>query len=111
MQNPGLFRTLGYSEPEAYSEPCQLSTMERFRNIVCYNYFCNISFSCLLVHEIDMIFFNVELIFTPEAFIQCKKICGWGRGAGDYEYIDIPPQSLTVILLRNDTHMTSIKIV
>ena len=30
IQNPGLFRTLGHSEPEAYSEPCQTSTTERF---------------------------------------------------------------------------------
>ena len=36
MQNSGTFRTrdifttLGYSEPEAYSEACQTPTMERF---------------------------------------------------------------------------------
>ena len=29
IQKPGLFRILGCSEPEAYSEPCQISTMER----------------------------------------------------------------------------------
>ena len=29
IQNPGLFRSLGYSEPEVYSKPCQTSTMER----------------------------------------------------------------------------------
>ena len=28
VQNPGLRRTLGYLEPEAYSEPFQTSTME-----------------------------------------------------------------------------------
>ena len=30
IQNLGLFRTRGYSEPEAYSEPSQTSTMESF---------------------------------------------------------------------------------
>ena len=36
IQNSGTFRTrhilriIGYLEPEAYSEPCQTSTMERF---------------------------------------------------------------------------------
>ena len=35
IQNPGLlFRTLGYSELEAYSEPCQTSTMECFEKQV-----------------------------------------------------------------------------
>ena len=39
IQNPGIFRTrsiyrtLVYSEPEAYSEHCQTSTMERFTKI------------------------------------------------------------------------------
>ena len=28
IQNLGLFRTMGYPEPEAYSEPWQTSTME-----------------------------------------------------------------------------------
>ena len=52
-----------YSEPEAYSEPCQVSTMRRFGKqltttiiFASYNYFRNISFSCLLVNEINMIF-------------------------------------------------------
>ena len=30
MQNFGIFRTLAYSEPEAYSEPCQTSTIKQF---------------------------------------------------------------------------------
>ena len=62
-QNPGLFRTLGYSEPDGHSEPCQTSKIERFDErliaIIIFascNYFRNISFSCLLVHEIYMIF-------------------------------------------------------
>ena len=52
-----------YSEPEAYSEPCQTSTMEHFEKqlmaiiiFASHNYFCNISFSCPLVHEINTIF-------------------------------------------------------
>ena len=63
IQNPGLFRTLRYSTLEAYSEPCQISTMERLEEqltaiiiFASYNCFCNISFSCLLAHEINMIF-------------------------------------------------------
>ena len=43
--------------------------MERFRNI---------TFSCPLAHEINMIF-NAGLIFTPEVFIPCKKI--WKLGS------------------------------
>ena len=33
IQNPGIFRTLEYSEPEAYLEHYQTSTMERFAKI------------------------------------------------------------------------------
>ena len=48
-----------------------------------YNYFRNISFSCPLVHEINMTFFNAGLAFTPEVFIQCKKVWVSGsRGRG-----------------------------
>ena len=82
IQNLGLFRTLGYSEPEAYSEPCQTSMIEHFEKqltaiiiLASYNYFRNISFSCPLVHEINMIFFNVGLIFTGEVFTQFKVAC------------------------------------
>ena len=31
---PGIFRTLAYSKSEAYSEPCQTSTVKRFAKIV-----------------------------------------------------------------------------
>ena len=34
IQNPGIFRKLTYSKSEAYSEPCQTSTMKRFEKIV-----------------------------------------------------------------------------
>ena len=30
IHNPGLFKTLKYSEPKAYSELCQTSTMKHF---------------------------------------------------------------------------------
>ena len=30
IQNPSIFRTMGYLEPEAYSKQCQTSTIERF---------------------------------------------------------------------------------
>ena len=63
IQNPGLFKTLGYSEPETYAEPCQVSMMECFEKqlttIIIFassNYFRNISFSCPLVHKINPFF-------------------------------------------------------
>ena len=34
MQNFGIFKTVTYSKPEAYSEPCKISAMERFTKIV-----------------------------------------------------------------------------
>ena len=38
--NPGIIRTLTYSVPEAYLEPCQRSMMESFAKLVKgYNYF------------------------------------------------------------------------
>ena len=63
-QDPGLFRApWDISESKAYSEPCQTSTMERFEKqltaiIIFESYycFCNISFSCPLVNEINTIF-------------------------------------------------------
>ena len=58
-----VFRILGCSELEAYSEHFQSSTMERFEkqlmaiaNSASYNYFRCISFLFRLVHEINMIF-------------------------------------------------------
>ena len=53
IQNPGIFRTMTYLEPEAYSELCQTSTMERFAKIIDgYNCFRNISLSLSLLYEI-----------------------------------------------------------
>ena len=87
LYNPGIFRTLAYSELEAcsepwriqnpgvlttleYSEPCQTSSMKRFANIINgYNYFRNISLSRSLLCEKTMYFCNTCLIFTPEVFI------------------------------------------
>ena len=40
IHNPGIFRTPAYSKSEAYSEPCQTSTMKHFVKIVnSCNYF------------------------------------------------------------------------
>ena len=50
--------------------------MECFAKIVkgC-NYFCNISFSRLLLYEINIMkFLNTGLILTLEVFILCKKV-------------------------------------
>ena len=41
--NHDILRTLTYLEPEAYSEPCQKSTMKHFVKIVnSYNYLCKL---------------------------------------------------------------------
>ena len=64
IQNPGVFKTL------AYSEPRQTATMHHFAKIVNgYNYFRNISFSGSLLYEKNLNFYNAGLIFTPELFI------------------------------------------
>ena len=82
IQNPSIFRSL------KHSEPCQASTMEYFAKILNgYNYFRNISFSRSLPCE-KMCIFNTYLIFTPEAFFQCKKVWGLrGPGALNFLYI------------------------
>ena len=75
MQNPGITeqRTLGYSKPEANSEPCQTSTMEHCATIFFtnYNYFCSISFSRSLLSK-----FNKGQFLAPKVFILCKKHSG-----------------------------------
>ena len=66
IQHLGLFKTLGYSEPEAYSEPCQTSAMKRFGLQLLSR-----PISCPLVHEINMVF-NAGLIFTAEILFNLK---------------------------------------
>ena len=61
-----IFSTLGYSEPEAYSEPCQTSAMKRFGLQLLSR-----PISCPLVHEINMVF-NAGLIFTAEILFNLK---------------------------------------
>ena len=84
IQNRDIFRilgyrTLGYSGLEVYSEHCQASAMVQLEKQLTaiiifgsFNYFHNISFFGPLVHEINIIFLNSGLIFTPKVFIQCK---------------------------------------
>ena len=65
------------SETEAYSEPCQTSTMEYVAKIVnsCSGFrklFCQYQLFTFLV------FFSKSLFFTPEVFILYKKIL-WPR--------------------------------
>ena len=55
-------------------------------NIARYDYFHNISFSCLVVHEVNMIAFSAGLIFTTEILIEWKKVCGTGRGSVEREF-------------------------
>ena len=48
-----MFRTLTYSDPEAYSKPRKICTIECFTKLVkSYNCFRNITFSCSLLCEI-----------------------------------------------------------
>ena len=74
LHNPGIFRTQVYSVLKTYSEPCQISRMERFARIVnglndldklflLYQLF---TFSNLWKKYRD--FFNTGLIFTTEVF-------------------------------------------
>ena len=85
IQKFGLFKTLAYSKFEAYSKPCQTSTIQRFVKIVTgYHYFHKlqlfsmykhrISSTRSLLHKIDTNFFSTCLIFTPEVVIPYKKL-------------------------------------
>ena len=62
IQKPGPFRTLEYSEPEAQNPAKQLQCecfnkqLAAIINFASYNCFCNISFSCPVVHKINRIF-------------------------------------------------------
>ena len=72
---------MAYSEPQAYSEPCQTSTMEHFTKVLTaiiifanYNYFRKISFSCSLLYEVNIMnIFDAGLIFAPEYLFHEKK--------------------------------------
>ena len=82
-----MLRILGYPEREAYSEPCQKSTMEHFEKqltaiiiFASYNYFRNISLTSPLVHEINIIFKLQKSLFNV------KKYGDRGRGAGGREF-------------------------
>ena len=88
--NLGIFKTLVYSEPGAYSKLCQTSTMECFAKIVkSCNYFCDITYSRFLLYEINIMkFLNTGLIFTPEVFTLCKNVLG-PRGLRAVDF-DIP---------------------
>ena len=67
MQKPGIFKILVHSIPEAFSEPCQTSTMGRLAKIVKgYNNVRNISFSRSLLCKMNLNFFNAFLFFTPK---------------------------------------------
>ena len=98
LHNLGILRTLVYSEPETYSEPCQIATVQGFSKIVNgYNnrnkyldkFFRNISFSRSLICEINVVtFLIIGFIFTPEAFIVCKK--AWRPRIPGLVNFDIP---------------------
>ena len=66
------------------------------------NYFRNISFSCPLVHERNMIFFNKGLVFTSEDFIQCKESIGARVEVLGTVNFDITLRSTVILLITFD---------
>ena len=86
IQYPGIFRTLAYSESEAYLEPCQTSTMKRFAKIVNgYNYFYIIIILAKLAAFSTTWNKYLEVV-SPEVVILCKKL--WRtKGARDHEFL------------------------
>ena len=91
IQNAGISKTMAHAEPEIYSEFWAIENPGIFRtrgiprtlsNIYDGVYWETVNLcSCTLVHEINMIFLNAGLIFTPDVFIQCKKVLGPGMRA------------------------------
>ena len=88
IQNPVIFKTRAYSEPEVYSEPeacwepCQTSSMEGFTKISnSCSCFCKITI--ILQYQLFTFFTFLMRVysFTPEEFIQCKKV-KWPKGMG-----------------------------
>ena len=68
-QNTGLFlfRTLGYSEPEAYSEPCQTSRMGCFgKQRTAINYFSKLNL--ILQYQPFMQFWIQRSLFNVKAY-------------------------------------------
>ena len=78
-----IFNTLEDSEPDAYSESCQTSTLVCFVKIVYrYNYFHNISFSRSLLYELNIMNFLMQVSFSPQKYLfYIKKYEGSGDQA------------------------------
>ena len=90
IQNPDIFATLVYSEPCYIQQAGIFKIRGIFRTLSnIYNealiingwmvngciYFCSISLSRSLPHEINIMnFFNTGLIFTLEVVILCRKL-------------------------------------
>ena len=91
ISNFTVFRILGYSEP--WDIQNRRDTQNLFKRIehfkeqlaaiiifTCYNYFCNTYHLFISSGSLNKYhFFNADLIFTPEVFIQCKKV--WETGS------------------------------
>ena len=78
-QNPVIFRTLAYSKSEAYSEPCQTSTMKRFAKIVNgYNHFHKLQ---LFSQSLPRWNKYLEVV-SPEVLMVCKKL--WHTGDREF---------------------------
>ena len=74
----GIFRTLGYSEADIYSEPCQTSEVERFAKIVnsysCfYNcFYCSCFSLCLLFFKQK--FFPQKYLFYVKFYVKFYSV-------------------------------------
>ena len=71
IQNTGIFRTRGYSEPRVFSKPCQRPTMECFAKI---GKACN----C----QIDIVIFLIRILFLLQKYLFYVKKYGTERAAG-----------------------------
>ena len=88
IQNPVLFKILVYSDPWNIQNPVKhlrWSILRKYLTVI-------IIFAISAFHVLSLVkkcvFFNTYLIFTPEAFFQCKKVWGLrGPGALNFLYI------------------------
>ena len=86
VTNPGKFRTLAYSKPEAYPEHCQTSAMRRFVKVISgYNYFCNL----FLQNKLAAFFTSwnkYQKVVTPDVVILFRKNMA-RKGAEEREFL------------------------
>ena len=110
IQNPCISKVLAHSEIETYSESWalqnpriirtgfiprtlwniyngllekQLTAITIFAN---YNHFCNITFSCPLIHKINMTFLMQIWFSLQKSLLYVKNYGSQGVGAGDHGF-------------------------